>query len=138
MAIFLLCAALLSARSSANSRVPLIVDTDTALAVPGLHDIDDDLALLFASTVELLGVIATFGNAHSNDTSVDADNLLKQAGVEQTKVAQGGDWGGVLTMQTNGTELMRELIVSSDQPVAIVCIGSMFTLAAVVTQYPAV
>jgi inosine-uridine nucleoside N-ribohydrolase len=135
-------AVLVDASVETASRVPLIIDTDTALSVAGLHDIDDDLAILFAlahpSAVELLGVVATFGNAHSNETYADAVSLAREAGLDPLKVAQGGDFGDSLTVQTNGTELMHKLIVSSDQPVTVLCIGSMFTLAAVVTQYPSV
>jgi inosine-uridine nucleoside N-ribohydrolase len=111
------------------SKIPLIIDTDTALTVPGLHDIDDDLAVLFAlahlTKVRLLGVTTTFGNADGNETFKDALNLALDAGFDVASVAHGGSYKNhSVHTRTVASSRIIQLVSSSPDPVTIVCIGA--------------
>src|SRR5690348_11118781 len=62
----------------------IIIDTD-----PG---IDDAMAIFFAinsSEIELIGLTTTFGNGHTDLTTINALRLLEIAGRSDIPVAQG-------------------------------------------------
>ncbi|MEV6306751.1 nucleoside hydrolase [Actinoplanes sp. NPDC051861] len=135
---------------------PVIVDCD-----PG-HD--DALALLLAAgddRVRLLGVTTVAGNQTLEKTTRNALKVLGLAGVAGVPVAAGRDRplsgelnvaedihgssgldGPVLDLpvaevaDVDGVELMRRLIVGSDEPVTLIATGPLTNVAALLTEHP--
>lgn len=136
--------------SAARETKRIIIDSDAAMTVdqpqfPHPTDIDDDLAVLFALHQQRLGnlliegIVTTFGNANQTSTNADMINLAGQAGID-SPILQGGDFNSSLLDKTPGATFMIEQLERSkwpwNSPPTLVNIGSLYTLASVVTQSP--
>ena len=129
-----------SAVAAVHAAVDMLIDTDPVLTAASGHDIDDDFALLLARWVggeelRLLGITATFGNANSSETLGDATRVSREAGLAAPWIARGGDEGDSLTTVTEGSEKMASALRAHPNA-TVLCIGSMWTAAATLTQYP--
>ena len=75
-----------------TDRVPLILDCDNTMGVPG-RDVDDGLALLYllgSPQVELLAVTCSFGNSTQEVVYRNTLDLLARWGREDIPVLRGG------------------------------------------------
>lgn len=76
-----------------TDRIPLILDCDNTMGVPG-RDVDDGLALLYllgSPQVELLAVTCSFGNSTQEVVWRDTLDLLAKWGRRDIPVFRGGD-----------------------------------------------
>ena len=76
-----------------TDRVPLILDCDNTMGVPG-RDVDDGLALLYllgSPQVELLAVTCSFGNSTQEVVYRNTLDLLARWGREDIPVLRGAD-----------------------------------------------
>eukprot|EP00658_Telonema_sp_P-2_P070334 TRINITY_DN59879_c0_g2_i3.p1 TRINITY_DN59879_c0_g2~~TRINITY_DN59879_c0_g2_i3.p1 ORF type:complete len:365 (+),score=72.96 TRINITY_DN59879_c0_g2_i3:326-1420(+) len=151
IALFAVLAPSCNGAPRARRGVPrIIVDTDPAMTVlqpqfPFPTDIDDDLALLFAlyqqqrGELVIEGIVTTFGNANQSSTHADMLRLAAEAGI-QAPIHAGADFNSSLLEKTPGTDFMAASLKHPlnpwEKPPTLVNIGSMHTLASVVSQHP--
>ena len=80
-------------RSAEMSRIPVILDCDNTMGVPGC-DVDDGLALLYllgCPEVELLGITCSYGNSTQQTVYNNTRRLLKAWHREEIPVFRGSD-----------------------------------------------
>ena len=75
------------------NKIPVILDCDNTLGVPGC-DVDDGLTLLYllgCPEVELLGITCSYGNSTQQTVYGNTLRLLKKWGREEIPLYRGGD-----------------------------------------------
>ena len=109
---------------------PIIVDCDNALGVP-LCDVDDGLALLFLlaqSTLHVLGVTTTYGNAPLSAVTRATRRLLDQVGGSAPSLLPGAPRLGGGT--TAAARFLVDATAARPGEVTIVAIGPLSNLTA--------
>lgn len=138
---------------------PIIIDTD-----PGIDDAVAIAIALFSDELDIKCISTVFGNVGLDKTTYNALRLVKFFGKENIPVASGArkpllrdiidasevhgktgmegfdfeDPDMSLLCQESSIELMRKIIMESDEPITILPIGPLTNIALLLSTYPEV
>lgn len=138
---------------------PIIIDTD-----PGIDDAVAIAIALFSDELDIKCISTVFGNVGLDKTTYNALRLVKFFGKENIPVASGArkpllrdiidasevhgktgmegfdfeDPDMSLLCQESSIELMRKIIMESDEPITILPIGPLTNVALLLSTYPEV
>ena len=109
-------------------KIPLILDCDNTMGVPGC-DVDDGLTLLYllgCPEVELLGITCSYGNNTQQTVYDNTRRLLKAWNWEDIPVFRGGD--GPCQRQSPASEFLAESARKHPGELCVLATGAMTNL----------
>ncbi len=116
------------------SSVPVWLDTDPAVGVPG-RDVDDGLALLQAlrsPELQPVGISTVFGNTTLPRAHPIAEELLREAGADAVPLHRGAAEAAELGTET---EASRALAAALDrEPLDVLALGPLTNVATVLSR----
>ena len=117
-------------------RIPVILDCDNTLGVPGC-DVDDGLTLLYllgCPEVELLGITCSYGNNTQQTVYDNTLRLLKAWGREEIPVFRGGD--SPAQRRSPASEFLEEAAAKHQGALCVLATGAMTNLLGAAEQDP--
>ena len=117
-------------------RIPVILDCDNTLGVPGC-DVDDGLTLLYllgCPEVELLGITCSYGNSAQQTVYDNTLRLLKSWNREEIPVLRGGD--SPARRSSPASEFLAEAAAKHRGALCVLATGAMTNLLGAAEQDP--
>ena len=117
-------------------RIPVILDCDNTMGVPGC-DVDDGLTLLYllgCPEVELLGITCSYGNNTQQTVFDNTRRMLKAWNREEIPVFRGGD--GPAHRQSAASDFLAESAAKYRGQLCILATGAMTNLLGAAEKDP--
>jgi purine nucleosidase len=128
-----------SGESPKSTPRKVIISTDLSACLPDVHEVDDGYMLgyaLWTPGIEVLAVVASFGNTTSLNSYNCGLKLMELAGRTDIPVFRGAEGIPERWLVTDATRGMKEIVDAHPGEIWIVTTGAATDLASFIKNYP--